>query len=114
MEFPHLQEIYARRASPDFTILSVETTNRAELARKFVAQYGATFPVVLDEQKVARNLFSLKGVPTNLLIDRNGMIVFRHLGFSPGHEKMLDAEVAILLEQPSTQAGAPQLGSLER
>lgn len=101
MEYPHLQEIYARRAGNDFTILSIEVSNRPEMAKKFVAEIGATFPILLDENKMARTLYSLKGVPANLLIDRDGNIIFRHLGFSPGHEKILDAEVQYLLDKPA-------------
>jgi hypothetical protein len=99
VEYPHLQEIFARRGGDDFTILSIETTNRPELARKFVDEVGAKFPIILDEKKEARNVFALQGVPTNLLIDREGRVVFRHLGFSEGHEKILDAEVQVLLDQ---------------
>jgi len=112
VEYPHLQEIYARRGGDEFTILSVETTNRPELAKKFVAEVGATFPIVLDTEKKAREIFNLVGVPTNLLIDREGRIVFRHLGFSLGQEKMLDAEVQYLIEKSTSSAEA--LGSLER
>ncbi len=99
MEYPHLVELYGRRGGNDFTIMSVETTNRPELAKKWVADMKATFPVVTDELKMARSLFQLKGVPTNILIGRDGRAVFRHLGFSPGDEKILDAEVEYLLKQ---------------
>lgn len=97
MEFPHLQEIYKAHGGDDFTVLSIETTNRPELAKEMVAEFGATFPVLIDEEKVSREIFGLVGVPTTLLIDREGKVIFRHLGFMPGHEKMLEAEVGILL-----------------
>ena len=97
MEYPHLVDIYERRGGNDFTILSVETTNRPELAKKWVADMKATFPIVTDELKMARSMFQLKGVPTNILIDRNGRAIFRHLGFNPGEEKILEAEVEYLL-----------------
>ncbi len=112
MEYPYLQQIYARHAGSDFTILSIETTNRPELAKKFVAEVGATFPIVLDDTKQARGLFSLKGVPTNLVIDRQGNIIFRHLGFAPGEEKVLEAEIEYL-QKSGTEAGG-ELGSTER
>ena len=97
MEYPHLVDLYARRGGSDFTILSVETTNRPELAKMWVADMKATFPIVTDELKMARSIFQLKGVPTNILIDRKGRAIFRHLGFSPGDEKILEAEVEYLV-----------------
>jgi hypothetical protein len=97
-----LQQIFAQHGGSDFTILSIETTNRPELAREFVQKVGATFPIVLDEQKTAGTIFQLQGVPTNLLIDREGNVIFRHLGFSPGHEKILEAEVLTLMGKSDT------------
>jgi hypothetical protein len=41
-------------------------------------------------------LFKIQGTPTNLVIDRQGRIIFRHLGFSPGSEKILAAEIEML------------------
>jgi peroxiredoxin len=99
VEFPHLQALYEKYAGDHFAILSVETTNRPELAKEFVEQFGATFPVLLDEQKTMRETFELAGVPATLMIDAKGNVIFRHLGFSPGHEKMLEAEVKVLLEE---------------
>ncbi len=97
MEFPHIQEIWAEHGGDDFVVLSVETTNRPELARAFVEKYGATFPVAMDEEKSARETFELVGVPTTLMIDRQGNVIFRHLGFSEGNEEMFKAELEILL-----------------
>jgi hypothetical protein len=111
VEYPHLQEIFQQLGGTDFTVLSIETTNRPELARKFVQEIGATFPIALDEQKSAGTTFQLRGVPTNLLIDREGNVVFRHLGFAPGHEKILEAEVKLLMGSGST-ASKEDLGAL--
>lgn len=105
MEFPHLQQIYATHRSDDFELLAVETTNRSELAKEFVKKYGATFPIATDDAKMSRERFELLGVPTTFLIDREGRIIFRHLGFSQGDEKMLEAEIRLLLERDAAAAG---------
>ena len=57
-----------------------------------------TFPVALDDQGISRSLYEIQGTPTNLVIDREGRVIFRHLGFSPGKEKVLEAEVEILMK----------------
>jgi cytochrome c biogenesis protein CcmG, thiol:disulfide interchange protein DsbE len=97
VEYPHLQQINANRGGDDFVLLSIDTANRPDLDMDFVKKVGATFPIALDDAKVSREVFKIKGTPTNLLIDRQGRIVFRHLGFSPGQEKVLDAEVQLLM-----------------
>ncbi len=100
MEYPHLQKIQAERVGKDFTILSIDTANRADLDKSFLKELGITFPVMLDDQKISQGVYKIEGTPTDLLIDRQGRIIFRHIGFSPGQEKVLGAEIATLLCAP--------------
>ena len=97
MEFPHLQKIFAKYGGDDFTVFSVEKTNRPELSKEFVLEHGATFPVVVDTARVARESYELLGVPTTFMIDRQGRYIFRHLGFSEGDEVMLEDEIRLLM-----------------
>jgi hypothetical protein len=79
-------------------ILSIDTANRPDLDADFVKKIGAAFPIALDDSKLSRELFRIQGTPTNFVIDRSGKIVFRHLGFFPGAEKVLDAEILSLTQ----------------
>jgi thioredoxin-related protein len=79
----------------------VETTNRPQLAREFTEKVGATFPIVLDDQKLSRSVYGVTATPTNIIIDRQGRAIFRNLGYAPGKEKTLAAEVESLLGKTS-------------
>lgn len=105
MEFPHLQKIYARYGGDDFTIFSVETTNRPELSKEFVQEFGATFPVVVDTARAAREAYELIGVPSSFVIDREGRYIFRHLGFSEGDEVMIEDEIRLLMDMGAGEPG---------
>ncbi len=94
-------EIQKEYASRGFTVLSVETTNRPALAKTFTTEVGATFPIVLDDADASDKLFGVRATPTNLMIDRKGMIIFRSVGYGPGMEKSLAAQVEYLLGQAS-------------
>ena len=94
-----MQEIYQQYKDRGFTVFSIETTNRPQLAKEFTDKVGATFPIVLDDAKVSKELFSILGTPTNLLIDKKGRIYFTSIGYSAGHEKALAAMVEYLLKQ---------------
>jgi hypothetical protein len=98
VEYPHLQELQAKHGGNDFTILSIDTSNRPDLNGPFIQQIGVTFPVLLDDRKVSKDVFKIKGTPTNLVIDRQGRIIFRHLGYTPGDEKVLEAEILSLMK----------------
>jgi thioredoxin-related protein len=79
-------------------VFSVETTNRPQLAKEFVQKIGATFPIVIDDQKLSRSLYGVKATPTNLFIDRSGKIIFTVVGYGPGMEKGLAADIETLLK----------------
>jgi hypothetical protein len=57
-----------------------------------------TFPIAVSPDKdFARTNYDVPGTPTNLLLDANGKMVFRHLGYGPGAEKRMESEIRELL-----------------
>jgi hypothetical protein len=57
-----------------------------------------TFPVlVTPANDYARTNYSVPGTPTNIILDKSGKMVFRHLGYGPGGEVALEAEIRELL-----------------
>ncbi len=61
------------------------------------AKGGYTFPILLSEKDFARNTYGVNGAPTNLLLDSDRKMVFRHLGYGAGAEKRMEAEIRELL-----------------
>jgi thiol-disulfide isomerase/thioredoxin len=96
-EFPHLQAFQHELKGRGFTVVGVEVTRRPELAQQFLKELGVTFPVVEDKTDVAGGLYQVTGTPTNFLIDREGRIIFRGVGYAPGGEGELRAQIEYLL-----------------
>jgi peroxiredoxin len=94
-----LVEIYNHYKERGFTVLAIETTNRPQLAKEFTTSVGATFPIVLDDSDTSDKLFGVTATPTNLLIDRRGRIFFKTIGYGPGMENGLVAQVEYLLNR---------------
>ncbi len=65
--------------------------------REWRRKGGYTFPVLLSEKDFARNTYGVNGAPTNLLLNADHKMVFRHLGFGEGGEKRMEAEIRELL-----------------
>lgn len=91
--------MYRQYKDRGFTVLAIETTNRPQLAKEFTTSVGANFPIVLDDSDTSDRLFGVRATPTNLLIDRAGRIFFKTIGYGPGMEKGLAAQVEYLLNQ---------------
>jgi hypothetical protein len=68
--------------------------DRLTLVKQFMEKNKYTFPVLIDETTV--NAYKVEGIPTKFLIDRNGNIQFKSIGFEGG-QKMVD-EMTIQIE----------------
>ncbi len=103
--FPFLQKVHEKyQSNPDIVILALNTWERVkgdakeELVKKFIADNKYTFTVLYDENFVEQ--YGVTGIPTKFIIDKDGMIQFKSVGFMGG-EKMIDemdAQFDILLK----------------
>jgi len=67
-------------------------------------EVGVTFPVVEDQTNIAGSLYQVAGTPTSFLIDREGRIIFRGVGYAPGSENELRAQIEYLLTRKAAPA----------
>ena len=56
-----------------------------EVTKEFVKEHGITYPVLVDPQKESpiADAYKVIGVPTNVVIDREGRIRYMQAGFDP-------------------------------
>jgi peroxiredoxin len=85
-EMPALQAVYDEYQERGFTVLGVnlyQLDNRGEI-ENFVGELGISFPILLDtESIVSQQLYRVIGIPTNVFIDRTGMIAEIIVGAIP-------------------------------
>ncbi|WP_460035615.1 TlpA family protein disulfide reductase [Methylothermus subterraneus] len=68
-------------------------------ARAFLEQHPARFAVFLDPRGDCARAFEVEGMPAAYLIDRQGRVRYRHLGFRAADEAELKAKVEELLAE---------------
>jgi cytochrome c biogenesis protein CcmG/thiol:disulfide interchange protein DsbE len=73
-EFPLLAAKLAEHAAEGVRIVGVLTDDPPEPARDFVAQYGATWPTVVDPDKTIKTAFRVAARPQTYFIDGQGVI----------------------------------------
>jgi cytochrome c biogenesis protein CcmG, thiol:disulfide interchange protein DsbE len=80
-ETPLLATLAARHAADGFVIVGVLADDPVEPARQFAAQYGATWPTVIDPGAVLKAAYHVIGRPQSFYVDRNG--IYRDLQIGP-------------------------------
>jgi cytochrome c biogenesis protein CcmG/thiol:disulfide interchange protein DsbE len=90
-EMPGVQAQAEKHAEHGWVVLAVDVMEGAGAAQAFRDELGLTFPILLDEAGEVTRQYLVQGTPTNLVIDRDGMVVDRRLGY------MSEAEIEAML-----------------
>lgn len=100
---PEHQQIYQRYGRPagdgqpagDFVILGVNLQEDPDWVEEFVDSLGITFPILLDRDgRITSRQYQVSAMPTSFIIDRQGIIYYRHAG--PMSGDFLTAKLAEL------------------
>jgi len=84
-ETPYLQSVYERYQDRGLRLLGVSVDRRADhdAVIEFVEEFGVTYDIALDPDALSRDLFRARGLPTSVLIDREGTVAFSWIGPIP-------------------------------
>jgi cytochrome c biogenesis protein CcmG/thiol:disulfide interchange protein DsbE len=73
-EFPLFEQKLSQHAADGFTVVGVLTDDPPDPARAFVAQYGATWPTVLDPDQALKAAYRVAARPQSYFIDGSGIV----------------------------------------
>ena len=100
MELPRLQPLYETYADRGFTVVVVDGKRQTDLAMKFIEKHGLTYHAIENgegDDEVVESVFGITSYPTSFIIDRDGRVMYSHLGFEAGDEEKLAEEIESLL-----------------
>ncbi|HSO21282.1 MAG TPA: TlpA disulfide reductase family protein [Chondromyces sp.] len=100
MELPRLQPLYEKYKDQGFEIIAVDGKRDTERAVKFIEDNGLTYTTLENgsgDLEVADRLYRVIAYPSSFLIDRDGKVMYYHLGFEAGDEEHLEEEIQSLL-----------------
>jgi len=73
-EMPTIEKYYRRLNKEGFLVLAVNVKQSPEVALAFTAQLDITFPIPLDPEGALAKKYGVYAIPTNFIIDRQGII----------------------------------------
>lgn len=79
-EMPSMGRLAEELKAGDFTMIPINVQEPPALVRAFIEEYEVDFPVYLDEKAEAARSMGVNGLPTSVLIDRNGKAVALAVG----------------------------------
>jgi peroxiredoxin len=76
-EMPLLKEYYSEFKDDGFEVLNIDIQESKEKVGSFVEKNEINYPVVLDSIAKVTTLYKVRGIPLNILLDKNGVIKYR-------------------------------------
>jgi len=74
-EVPHIKSLYSNYGKKDLVIINIFVQEPAGKVAAFADKYALPYRVALDTDGHVAELFDVKGVPTLVLLDREGRVI---------------------------------------
>ena len=100
--FPHMKELYAKYKDKGFEILGISTDTKIDPWLKILPTLQNPWPQVWDNKNIMFE-FAVTAFPTSFLIDPNGVILLREIGYTPGGQSPMDIKLKEIFETTSTK-----------
>jgi peroxiredoxin len=89
LEMPELIRAYETHRAHDLVVLGINVTSQDTLveAGAFVEEFEVSYPTLLDETgEVTEKLYQVRGLPTSIFINREGLVTRIQLGAMSGSQ----------------------------
>ena len=97
--FPWMNEVQARFGAQGLRIIAVNLDEQREDAKRFLAATPAQFLIALDPSGATARKYAVKGMPSSMLIGRDGKLISTHAGFNDNDKAKLEQQIAAALQR---------------
>jgi peroxiredoxin len=100
-EMVEYNKIYEQFKDNGFVLLAISTDTEKSVAKvkPYIKSKDYKFTVVLDTNSEVARKYYAQQMPYTVLIDKNGSIVYSHLGYMKGDEQKVEKLISELLEK---------------
>lgn len=102
-EIPALEAAHQAHRDDGLVILGVSVEDPPELIELFLREVDITYPILLDRNGTVYRAYRAPGLPTTVLVDRDGIIQVRHIGELSARE--LDQYLSEVLLSEGSESG---------
>ena len=98
-EMPLLEKLYKRYSALGFTVLGVNVEEDPRKAKKLLKDIPVSFPILFDTTNKVSRQYKVSGMPSTVMIDRDGNMRYLHKGYKPGDEAQYKKWVKKLIKE---------------
>jgi thiol-disulfide isomerase/thioredoxin len=96
--FPWMNAMQTKYGAQGFKVIGIDLDADSADGRRFLARTPVNFDVAFDPTGSSARLYGIKGMPSSVLLDRDGKVIYEHVGFNDTaraeFEKLLESLLA--------------------
>jgi len=96
--FPWMNDMQAKYGAKGLQVLAVNLDQKPEDATGFLQQTKVDFLIAMDPVGQSAQKYNVKGMPSSLLIGRDGKVTVVHTGFNAASKAELERAIVAALE----------------
>ena len=98
MELPRLEPLWSKYKERGFSVVVLESARDTDRAKKFIEENKLTYHLLETEEDndVVDNMFNVHVFPTSFMVDKEGRVMYCHIGFEEGDEATIEKEILTL------------------
>lgn len=97
--FPWLNQMQEKYRAQGLHIVAINVDKNAEDAQLFLQKTPAHFTIAFDPQGNSPAAYNIKGMPSSVLIDRDGQLLWKHAGFRSDDQAQLEQAIRSALDK---------------
>ena len=99
-EMPTMERLYQRLKSSEVFMLAVsQDVDGRNTVVPYLQEGGFTFPVLLDVHGEVGKKYGVTGYPETFIIDRQGKVVYHHIGYNDWSQPTVETALRRLADQ---------------
>jgi cytochrome c biogenesis protein CcmG, thiol:disulfide interchange protein DsbE len=99
--FPWMNAMQSKYGAQGFKIVAINLDTERKLAQQFLSETPAKFAVAFDANAQSPKQYKIKGMPSSVLVGRDGKVIAVHSGFNAQSAKDLEQLIAVAVKDSS-------------
>ena len=96
--FPWMNRMQGRFANDGLVVIAVNLDEDRSQAEQFLREHPAQFKIIFDPEGKLAETYKVQGMPSSYLFDRNGKLIYSHIGFKEREANVLTDKIEFTLK----------------
>ncbi len=102
LEMPSMEKLYQEFKGQGLEVVAINFMEQEEPVLEFLKENGFTFTVLMDKKGEIAREYGVHGLPVTYLMDRNGRLMARSMGYKDWYKPETRELISTLLKDDST------------